>query len=43
MSKVIKNYKKIKYGPALEDDKDVLEWINNIRSNKYNQERLGAI
>ena len=32
MSKVIKNYKKIKYGPALEDDKDVLEWINNIPS-----------
>ena len=22
---------------------DNLEWINNIRSNKYNQERLGAI
>ena len=27
MSSVIKNYKNIKFGPALEDDKEVLKWI----------------
>ena len=30
MNQIIKNYKNIKYGPALEDDKDVLLWIKNI-------------
>ena len=36
MSKIIKNYKKIQYGPAPEDDKEVLKWINNLSSpNKF--------
>ena len=30
MNKIIKNYKKIQYGPALEDDKEVLTWIKKI-------------
>ena len=34
MNKIIKNYKNIKYGPALEDDKEVLSWIKKIGSNK---------
>ena len=28
MNKVIKNFRKIKYGPAPEDDREVLKWIN---------------
>ena len=36
MSKIIENYKNIKYGPALEDSKEVLSWINNIPSSNKN-------
>ena len=36
MSKIIKNYLNVKYGPALEDDKDVLSWIKNIKDPNYN-------
>ena len=32
MNKVIKNFKKIKYGPAPEDSKEVLSWIKKISS-----------
>ncbi len=30
MNNIIKNFKNIKYGPAPEDDKDVLKWIKNL-------------
>ena len=30
MNKIIKNFKNIKYGPAPEDDSEVLKWINNL-------------
>ena len=35
MNKIIKNFKNIRYGPAPEDDSEVLKWINNLpkRSN----------
>ena len=32
MNNIIKNFKNIKYGPAPEDAKDVLEWIKNLSS-----------
>jgi len=32
MSNIIKNFKDIKYGPAPEDEKDVLKWIKNLSS-----------
>ena len=32
MKNIIKNFKNIKYGPAPEDDKDVLKWIKNLSS-----------
>ena len=32
MNNIIKNFKNIKYGPAPEDDKDVLKWIKNLSS-----------
>jgi len=32
MNNIIKNFKNIKYGPAPEDDKDVLRWIKNLSS-----------
>ena len=31
MSSVIKNFRNIKYGPAPEDDKEVLKWIKNYQ------------
>ena len=35
MNKILKDYKNIKYGPAPEDDKEVIAWIKNItKSNK---------
>ena len=30
MSKVIKNFKNLKYGPAPENDSEVLEWIKKL-------------
>ena len=30
MNKIIKNFKNIKYGPAPEDDSEVLKWINKL-------------
>ncbi len=36
MNKVIKNFRNIKYGPAPEDDQEVLEWIKSIPSPNYN-------
>ena len=30
MSKIIKNFDKIKYGPAPEDSKEVYNWINKF-------------
>ena len=36
MSKIIKNYLNVKYGPALEDDKEVLSWIRSIKDSNYN-------
>ena len=36
MNKVIKNFKNIKYGPAPEDDNEVLKWINNLPKPNHN-------
>ncbi len=36
MSSVIKNFRNIKYGPAPEDDKEVLEWIKYLPNPNYN-------
>ena len=36
MSKIIKNYKDIKYGPAPEDDKEVVLWIKKLSSPNRN-------
>ena len=30
MNQVIKNFYNIQYGPALEDNKEVLKWINQL-------------
>ena len=32
MNKILKNYRNIKYGPALEDDKETLAWIKKLSS-----------
>ena len=36
MSKIIKNYKNIKYGPAPEDDKEVVAWIKKLSTSNKN-------
>tara|TARA_Y100000590_G_scaffold433385_1_gene550394 strand:- start:766 stop:3129 length:2364 start_codon:yes stop_codon:yes gene_type:complete len=36
MNKIIKNYKNIKYGPAPEDDGEVLQWIKNLSNPNKN-------
>ena len=36
MNKIIKNFKNIKYGPAPEDDTEVVDWINKISSPNKN-------
>ncbi len=36
MNKIIKNFKNISYGPALEDNKEVLEWIKKLSSPNKN-------
>ena len=36
MNRVIKNFRIIKYGPAPEDDHEVLEWIKALPSPNYN-------
>ena len=36
MNKVIKNFKNIKYGPAPEDNSEVLKWINNLPKPNHN-------
>ena len=35
MSKIIKNFKKISYGPAPEDSKDVMSWINSLKNPNH--------
>ena len=35
MNKIIKDFKNIKYGPAPEDDKEVLAWIKKLPSPNY--------
>ena len=35
MSKIIKNFKNISYGPAPEDSKDVMSWINALNNPNY--------
>ena len=30
MNKIVKNFKNIKYGPAPEDDKEVIAWIKQL-------------
>ena len=35
MNKIIKNFKNIKYGPAPEDDTEVINWIKKISRRKY--------
>ena len=32
MSKIIQNFKNISYGPAPEDSKDVVAWINSLEN-----------
>ena len=32
MNKILKNYRNIKYGPALEDDKEIVAWIKKLSS-----------
>ena len=36
MSKILKNFKNIKYGPAPEDDKEAIAWINKLSSPNKN-------
>ena len=36
MRSVIKNFRNIKYGPAPEDDKEVLQWIKTLPNPNYN-------
>ncbi len=35
MSKIIKNFKNISYGPAPEDSKDVMSWINSLNNPNF--------
>ena len=36
MNKILKNFKNIKYGKALEDDSEVLAWIKNLKDSNKN-------
>jgi len=36
MNKILKNYKDIKYGSALEDDKEVIAWIKKLSASNKN-------
>ena len=36
MNKVLQNFKNIKYGPAPEDDTEVLRWIKNLSGSNKN-------
>ena len=36
MNKIIKNFKDIKYGPAPEDDREVMKWIKNLPKPNHN-------
>ena len=36
MNKIIKNFKNINYGPAPEDDSEVLKWINKLPKPNHN-------
>ena len=36
MSEIIKNFKNIKYGPAPEDDNEVLSWIKKLPKPNHN-------
>jgi aldehyde dehydrogenase (NAD+) len=36
MNKILKNYKNIKYGPAPEDDKEVIAWIKQLSTSNKN-------
>ena len=36
MSRIIKNFKNIKYGPAPEDNSEVLKWIKNLPKPNHN-------
>ena len=36
MNKILNNFRNIKYGPALEDDKQVLTWIKNLSGSNKN-------
>ena len=36
MNKILKDFKNIKYGPAPEDDSEVLAWIKNFKSSNKN-------
>ena len=35
MSKIIQNFKNISYGPAPEDSKDVMSWINSLNNPNH--------
>ena len=35
MNKIIQKFKKISYGPAQEDSKDVMSWINSLNNPNY--------
>ena len=36
MNKIIRDFKNLKYGPALEDDNEVLNWINGLPKPNHN-------
>ena len=36
MSKIIKDFQNIQYGPAPEDDSEVLEWIKRLPNPSHN-------
>ena len=36
MNKILKNYKKLKYGPAPEDDSEVIVWIKKLSTSNKN-------
>ena len=35
MSKIIQNFKNISYGPAPEDSKEVMSWINSLNNPNH--------
>ena len=36
MNKIIKDFKKTKYGPAIEDSDEVMKWIKKLPKQNHN-------